>query len=102
MSAETESGVALTREQWSALRHRWDDEVAVGRGTPVGPDEDPGPALEAAECDGWTIIAVSPEGDVLGEEMGSFYLIRDDEDPWGVDVTGEVRGLLGLPPGVPH
>jgi hypothetical protein len=72
--------------------------VEEGHRVYVGRADDPGPALAAAEYDEWAVVSVSEEGDVLAEAEGSYFVIRDDADPRGVDVTALVRTMTGLPP----
>ncbi len=83
----------ISPDEWAELVAAWDANLA--HAMYVGNAERPGTAEQAARYDEFTIVATSATGDVLAFASGRFVLVRDDEDPRGVDVT-EVVSRTGV------
>lgn len=86
--------VHLTHLDWETLKDEWDAGNEEGLGSLFGEINDT--PKEAALREGYAILAVGERGCVLVYSRHKrYYLIVDDEGPWGVDVTLSARAILG-------
>jgi hypothetical protein len=84
----------MTHLDWQALHVEWLDGDDAGLGSSFGDQNDT--PKEAALREGYTVIAVDERGAVLaGSRHRRYYLIVDDNGPWGVDVTLSARSIIG-------
>ena len=84
----------LTHVDWEALRRAWLEGTVDDQGTAFGADADM--PKEAAEHEGYEVVAVDDDGTVLAHSKHKhYYLVRMDNGPWGVDVTPVARAIMG-------
>lgn len=84
----------LTHTDWELLKKAWFAGNVEDEGTPFGEDGDS--PREAAEREGYEVLAVDADGSALAHSKHKhYYLVRKDNGPWGVDVTAAARAILG-------
>jgi hypothetical protein len=84
----------LTHKDWEALKKAWLDGNVEDEGSAFGEDGDT--PREAAEREGYEVLAVDADGSALVHSRHRhYYLVRLDNGPWGVDVTSVARGVVG-------
>ena len=85
----------LTHTDWETLRSAWYEGNEDDLGSAFGEEGDT--CRQAIEREGFEVFAVSDCGKLYlaHTKHKHYYVVLDDNGPWGVDVTQTAKGIFG-------